>query len=175
MLNRLAELVESAGGTVDRSGDELWVHTTGYDTEIDRVRGKIAEVGSRMVRHRGDGESPELELARHCRRLSELETLKEEAPAVRTRFVWLICDMRIRFSIDGADFFFDAAGNPFFHDTWGKKQGASAWQVREVQGGAKSYWRDGLCSPVAEDAAIDDAAGELFRLLVGRQVIKKYA
>lgn len=157
MINRLADMVEDAGGRVDRSGDELYVHTTGYDASILQVRNKLKKCSA------------------YRRELEELEMLREEAPVVRTCFINLVFDIGIRFTLDGYDYRFDSDGNPFCPDSWMKVTKGAQGVYNSVEAIDKAYFIDDMMKPVASEETVEEATSRLFEYLVSREPLRKYA
>lgn len=152
MVDRLADLVEEEGGTVDRHGDATYVHTTGYDEDIYRLREKV-----------GTGRARAEDLVE----LRRFEGLREDAPVEVTRFIKLVFDICICFTLDGCDYRFETDGSPFFRDAWSRSPHGTKGELRMVKDSDMFYYDDAMFSPVAPEDAIDRAARSLLGFLKG--------
>ena len=180
IINRLAELVEEAGGTVDRHDDELLIHTRGYDERIARKKALIDSCDTYLnclnkyklkrvkIKHK-------LEQAR--KELAELIEKKEKAPTIRTCFVSLVSDLWIRFELDGYEYYFETEGNPFFPDKWLKKKCGSAgkYYMETIDCPDKFYCLDDMFNPVADESSVEDAARKLLDFFKACAECKSYA
>ena len=164
-INRLAELVEDAGGKVERHSGELLIHARGYDERIKRARESL-ERAELVAKHRGDGDGKHLIKAEtavenYRKQLQELEEKAQTAPVVKTNFVSLISDLWIRFELDGFRYEFEVENNPFFPDKWCKSPAAGekrGYYWEEIEIGDKGYYVNDMFEPVADEKTIEDAA-----------------
>ena len=167
VVNRLAELVESAGGTVDRHTEERLIHTRGYDEKIDCAKRNIERIDFMSQMGAGDKQHAEKAIETLKSELSELQGLKESAPIVKTNFVSLTSDLWIKFELDGCHYYIQFDNNPFFPDGWYKipvadKDNRNAYYMDEIDGGDKEYYTNDMFAPVAKEETIEKAAEWIF-------------
>ncbi len=174
MVNRLAELVEEAGGTAERHSEELSIYTRGYDERIGRLEDMV-----RATEHfySGDPDKRDAVLAKQKKELEDLRKERENAPVVKTRFVSLICDLWLRFTLDGFRYSFSTEGNPFFPDRWSKVPVGSDGQyyLDEIECSDKFYYPDDMFHPVAKEETIEKAAKDLLDFFVKQKASERYA
>ncbi len=181
ILNRLAELVEEAGGAVAVTNDEVVVRTKGYDNALEGRRNERERLEREMI-----GLSPTTAWRKAAleRRISilkkEEDVLKkerDEAPVVRTRFMDASLNYWIRFTLEGYEYNFLTEGTPFFPDRWSKKPEGSEDRVgmEAVPCGNKFYYPDEVFMPVAPRKTVEKAARGLFAFLKAQGVSRRYA
>lgn len=181
-VNRLAELVEAEGGTVDRHSVPLHIRTRGYMEELNRTSDAVKRMEA-ALRQEADCRPEEL----HQRRVNMLAKLKEhlayleqkqnEAPIIRTEFVSLVSDLWLRFKLDGYAYYFEVDDNPFFPDKYCKTpaDGDGRYYFEEIDCEEKVYYPDDFFKPVAAEEMVDVVARSLLDFLKDKRVCVRYA
>lgn len=179
VLNRLADMVEQRGGTVNRNGEEKLIHTRGYVEHI-RERQNQIEAGQFALRVDAahDREKTEKRIAELEKEKSELMQAEQDAPVVKTNFVGFSFGMGIHFELDGYSYSFYCDSNPYLDDHYSKipiaKDLEQQYCSDAVEAFAKCWMLDELFRPVAEDDTIEKSAAILLDYLVGRPESKRY-
>ncbi len=179
VLNRLADMVEQRGGTVNRNGLEKLIHTRGYSTRIQKCQnlieaGRFALKTSQTL----DRDKTEKRIAELEKEKSELMQAEQDAPVVKTNFVGFSFGMAIHFELDGYRYSFYCDSNPYLDDSYSKipiaKDLEQQYCSDAVEAFAKCWMLDELFRPVAEDDTIEKSAAILLDYLVGRPESKRY-
>ena len=95
---------------------------------------------------------------------------------IPTTFVSCICDLWIRFELDGFRYYFDVDHNPFFPDSFIKEpaNGVGKYYGENVEAGDKDWLWDELFRPVAEEETIEKCADVLLDFLEKQKVSIRY-
>ena len=181
-LNVLADMIEESGGEVDRHSDEVVIYARGYDEQIYRIEDQIERI-QRAVKYEFEENEGKYHEARENalsilgKELDEFKQKKADAPIVKSRFVSLICDLWIRFKLDGYVYEISFDDNPFFPDRYCKAKENGDVRHRyldEIECGNKFYYTNDMFCPVASEETIKNVARGIFNFLKNTKESEEY-
>ena len=141
---------------------ERFLYPTIYN--MVRVVNRVAET----VRERGGRADPrEEEVAVFFR--DGNRKVRNDVPAVTTRFVSLTSDLWIRFELDGFRYYFQVDDNPFFPDGYTKvpEDWKGKGYLDSIESGDKNWLTNGMFRTAVSETEIRHAADALLKYLEG--------